>query len=258
MNARRPIAGLILGSLLLLSPGLAAAQDNPWRVPPAAGPGYGGPTAWQGGGVAGTLREPSYAAAWPGERVPPAQCQAETRWAAADPAPGAGQRRMSDAGGLNAVAALGATAITTGSNREWRQGERPVAGYAAPTVASAPPLMLGEFPPLDGDVTRQPSPAPRGEARYVPDSYSQQGRWASAYAAPVYAPPSYEPRGRDDMTRGARREAPPSWNTYPAPPPGPSTLGGGWGGSAGGYGTGIYGSYAYPYAGGVPTTYGWY
>lgn len=257
MIARRRIAGLILGSLLLLlSPGLAGAQDNPWRVPPAGGPAYaGGPAAWQGGGGV-TWHEPSYAPAWQGERMPPAQCQPEPRWAAA--APAAGQRRMSDAGGLNAVAALGASAITTGSNREWRQGEKAVVGYSAPPVASAPPLILGEFPPLDGDVTRQPSPAPRGEARYAPEPYAPQARGASAYAAPAYAPPSYEPRGRDDMTRGARREAPPSWNTYPAPAPGPSTLGGAWGGPAGGYGTGIYGSYAYPYAGGVPTAYGWY
>lgn len=255
----RPIAGMILGSLLLLAPELARAQDNPWYVPPAAAPGYGGgQPAWQPGGGGATWREPSYAPAWPGERSAPAQqCQPETRWVgSAPPAAARGQVLTSDAGGLNAVAALGASAIARGANREWGQGEqRRGAGYPPPAVA--PSLILGDFPPLDLDVTVQPPPR-RDSRRSAVESHARPAP-ERAYEASPYAPPNYEPRGPEDARRPTRRESPPTWSSYPPPlPPGPSTLGGGWGGPAGGYGAGGYGSYAYPYASGYPAAYGWF
>lgn len=272
MITLRPIAGMILGWMLLLAPGLARGQDNPWFVPPAGAPGYGGAQqGWQGGGGGAAWREPSYAPAWPQERSLPAQqCQQDAGWAPA-PAPSRGQPRTSDAGGLNAVAALGASAVARGANRDWvhRDGanrdwgnrgwsqgeERSGAGY--PPAATVPTLILGEFPPLDEDVTVQPPPR-RDSRRSATASYGRPAH-ERAYEASTYAPPAYEPRGREEARSYSRREAAPGWNTYPPPlPPYPSTLGGGWGGAAGGYGTGGYGSYGYPYAGGYPAAYGWY
>lgn len=266
------LAGIVMrttiGIVLALLPLAARAGDNPWRVPSAPQPAYGGdgpyggegPNGrdgqWLGAGWRGTER----AAPWGGEtwrrETPPqpSRCAPERRWASVDHAvltPGSGQRRMTDATAYPAV--------HDAQPQTDRYALPPSPGWSrsVPHYEAGPQIVLGDFPPLEDD-THETWPPRRAETarRAAPPPPAAPAPYGYAWRAPAPAPLP---------TPGYALAAPLAPTTLAAPWGG---YGGGYAGYGGGYGAyagyggyGSYGGYApygYPFASGVPAPYGWY
>ncbi len=283
-NAPRQMIGLLL--CLGISP--VAAQDNPWRVPGNPTDGwfgsgnapqpYGGQTGnWAGSGTAhGQAGTYSGGQGW----TPPPRN--EPAW---DNAPA---RRSGDSGGYAALppdrlqrGVPGQRSMTdtytspyssdTGAARSQPRQDAPrYGGFPSDRHLEAPGngaqqgppqqprIMLGEFPPLEGE-RRLPSserlepprrePPPEGEWRARPaPSYGDS--YGPAYSE-RYGERPVQPYGRDGGYRNGQPD-PRGAGPYYAPRDpllsGPSTLTNPWG-------TGAYGGYATPY--GMPGPYGW-
>lgn len=290
-NAPRQLIGLLL--CLGISP--VAAQDNPWRVPGNPTDGwfgygnapqpYGGQAySSQGWNGAGSPSGPGQTGTYSGGQgwSPPARSQAPA-W---DNAPAG---RSGEAGGYAALAPERLQGGLPGSRRMTdtypyagdpgaaRAQPRPdgpryggfpaerhleTPAYGSQQSPQTPRVMLGEFPPLEGD-QRLPSSERLAPSRQQPPA---AGEWKSQPApqpAPSYGPAygerygnSYGERqvqtyGRDTADRYGQLDARGASPYYAPRDPvlsGPSTLNNPWG-------TGAYGGYATPY--GVPGPYGW-
>lgn len=273
-NARQ-----MIGLLLCLGISPAAAQDNPWRVPgntadgwfgsgnapqPYGGQTYGGGQSGAAGGSQGWGTPPRHETpAWdaapvrrPGEiggyaALPPDRLQSGT---------GAG-RSITDTTPYRYDGASHARPPQQGQRYGSFPDERHLdvpPAYGSQQSQQPPRIMLGEFPPLEGEQrmpsserlapppaagawsARQPPPPSNGPAYGDGFGRSPGDRYGQAYdrgydRAPAYA----QPYGSGSY--GARDPA----------LTGPSTLGNPWGGYGG------LAPYASPYGVGVPGPYGW-
>ena len=285
-NARQ-----MIGLLLCLGICPAAAQDNPWRVPGNTADGwfgsgnapqpYGG-QAWGGGQAYGSGQGgmTGSSQAWgtlPRHETPawdaaPARRPGEIGGYAALPPdrlqPGSGAGRS-----ITDTTPYGYDGAARG--RPPQQGQR-YGGFPDERRLDAPPaygsqqsqppprIMLGEFPPLEGE-QRMPSSERLAPSRREPPPVA--GEWSSRQPPPSpshgtiygdgYGRSSGDRYGQTydrGYDRAPAYAQPYGSSTYGARDPsltGPSTLGNPWGGYGG------LAPYASPYGGGVPGPYGW-
>lgn len=292
----------IIGLILFLCPQPGAAQDNPWRVPGAAPqPGYGQPGGYSGQtGNSGGQQQGGYAGqqgyggqgayyGWNSSQTTTTQIAPQPSVAPPQPhsdwqgyaslgnsgsdarPPGMSGNTMMDASGST----LGRPYPPAQSTQQGWQSQYaavPQPGveqrYAPPPQQQQPrqqaPIVLGDFPPMDRDVTQAPAP---GTAAGQPQ---QTPSWSKNYAGSgatgngqVYAPP---PQQQPQVQQ--RAPAPPAAQPQPYAGQGGYAQGYGQGGYSGygGYGAygGSYGDPAFtgpstlnaPYPGGHGSTYG--